>query len=88
MLLLLQKPACKTLANPLIYQVHSLNWPRFTSLTVLSNKPVRKSGVEQEDLKLYWKLQKMLHFLGGSTSLLFTSFLEILLITERRLTRW
>ena len=46
------------------------------ALAVLSDTTVRKSSVNQEDLKPYRKSEKSTHFSRWSTSLLFTSFLK------------
>ena len=56
------------------------------AVAILSDTPVRRSAVDREDLKPYWKLEKRPHFSRGSTILLFTSFSKTLLTTERRLT--
>ena len=53
-------------------------------LAILSDTTVRRSAVDQEDLKPYWK-QKKDHISLGDQQLLFTSFSKTLLITERRL---
>ena len=57
------------------------------SLGILSDTTVRRSAVNREDLKPYWKSEKRPHFSRWSTILLFTSFSKTLLTTERRLTR-
>ena len=43
-------------------------------ITILSDKTVRRSAVDREDLKPYWKLEKMPYFSRRSTILLFSSF--------------
>ena len=43
-------------------------------LTNLSDKTVRRSSVDWEDLKPYWKSDEWLHFLRQSISLLFKSY--------------
>ena len=53
---------------------------------ILSDTTVRRSAVDRQDLKPYWKSEKRPHFPRGSTILLFTSFSKTLLTTERRLT--
>ena len=58
------------------------------ALAILSDATVRRSAVYPEDLKLYWKSEKIPHFSRWSTILLFTSFSKTLLTTERRLTGW
>ena len=55
------------------------------ALAILSDATVRRSAVDREDLKPYWKSEKSLISLGWSTILLFTSFSKTLLNTERRL---
>ena len=52
----------------------------------MSDKTVRRSAVDQEDLKPSWKSEKRPRFSRGSTILLFKRFSITLLITERRLT--
>ena len=58
------------------------------ALAILSDTTARRSAVDQEDLKPYWKSEKRSHFSRGSTILLFTSFSKTLLTTEKRLTGW
>ena len=58
------------------------------ALAILSYTPVRRSAVDQEDLKLNWKPEIMATFSRWSIVLLFTGFSKTLLTTERRLTRW
>ena len=53
---------------------------------ILSDTTVRRSAVDQEDLKPYWESEKNPHFSRWSTILLFTSFSNTSLTTERRLT--
>ena len=53
-------------------------------LPFLSGTTTRRSAVDQEDLKLYWKSEKGHIFLGDQ---LFTSFSKTLRTTEKRLTR-
>ena len=57
-----------------------------SDLAILSDTTVRRSVVDQEGLKPYWKSEKWPHFPKWSTILLFTSFSKTLLTTERRLT--
>ena len=56
------------------------------ALAILSDTMVRRSAVDQEDLKGYWKSEKRPHFSRWSTILLFTKILKTLLTTQRRLT--
>ena len=66
---------------------YSLSTPDLLKvLSILSEATVRRSAVDWEDLKLYWK-SKRPHFSCLSVSLLFTSFSNSLLTTERWLTR-
>ena len=58
------------------------------ALAILSDTTVRRSAVDQEDLKPYWKREKKSHFCRRSTIVLVKSFLKALLTTERRLTGW
>ena len=57
------------------------------ALASLSDITVRRSAVDQEDLKPYRKSEKRPHFSRESTILLFTDFSNTLLTTERRLIR-
>ena len=57
------------------------------ALASLSDITVRRSAVDQEDLKPYGKSEKRPHFSRESTILLFTDFSNTLLTTERRLIR-
>ena len=60
--------------------IHSSSSPRFINiLAVLWDTTVRRSAVNWEDLKPFWKLEKWLHFLSWSSSLLLPSFSKILL---------
>ena len=54
--------------------------------TITSDTTFKRSAVDLEDLKPYWKLEKRPHFSRWSTILLFTTFSKTLLTTERRLT--
>ena len=56
------------------------------AIAVLSDATVRRSAVDQEDLKLCGKSEKRPHFSRRSTILLFTSFSKNLLNTKRKLT--
>ena len=47
-------------------------------LAILSDTTVRRSAVDREDLKPYWKSEKRPHFSRSSTILLFTSFSKTL----------
>ena len=58
------------------------------ALSSLKDTNIRRSAVDREDLKAYQKSAKRPHFFRWSKTLLFRSFLKILLNTERRLTRW
>ena len=52
----------------------------------LPDTTVRRSAVDGEELKPYWKSENRPYFSRWSTSLLFTSLSKTLLATERRLT--
>ena len=56
------------------------------SLSNTSGTTAKRSTVDQEDLKSYWKSEKKPHFSRRSTSLLFSTFSKTLLTTKRRLT--
>ena len=55
------------------------------ALAILSDTTVRRSAVDREDLKPYWKSEKRPHFSRWSTILLFTTFSKTLLTTERKI---
>ena len=55
-------------------------------LVTLSYTIVKRSAVDQQDLKPYWKSGEISYFSKWSTILLFTSFSKTLLTTEKRLT--
>ena len=55
------------------------------ALGILLDTTVRRSAVDLEDLKPYWKSEKRPHFSRWSAILLFTSFSKTLLNTEKRL---
>ena len=57
-------------------------------LAILSDTTARRTVLDQEDLKPYWKSEKRPHFSRCSTVLLHTSFLKTLLTTKRRLIGW
>ena len=83
-----RKPVCQTLLKALdvssaTAQVAS---DLLKALTILSDRIVRRSAVDQEDLRPYWKSEKIPHFSRWSTILLFKSFSKTLPITERTLT--
>ena len=65
---------------------HKAKYLTWKALAILSDTTVRRSAVDQEDLKRYWKSEKRPHFSRWSTILLFTKILKTLLTTERRLT--
>ena len=56
------------------------------ALAILSEKCVRRSAVDREDLKPYWKSDKRPYFSKWSTIVLYTSFSKTSLTTENRLT--
>ena len=58
------------------------------ALAILSDTTARKSAVDLEDLKPYWKSEKRSHFSRGSTIILLTSFSKTLLTTKRWLKGW
>ena len=60
---------------------------RLQALAILSNTTIKQSAVEQEDLKLYWKLENRPDFWMWSTRILLTSFWKILLSAKRGLKR-
>ena len=75
--------ACQFLAKTL--NIYPVGPDLLKAQSILLDKIVRRSVVEQEDLRLYWKPTKKSYSLKWSTSLLFTCFSKILLTTERRL---
>ena len=84
-----RRPACQTLSKALdISSATARVAPDLLkALAILSDTTVRRSAVDREDLKPYWKLEKRPHFSRWSTILLFTDFSTTLLTTEGRLTR-
>ena len=58
------------------------------AVAILLDLTIRRSAVDQEELKPYWKSAKRPHFSRWSTILLFTSFSKTLQTTERRLAGW
>ena len=56
------------------------------ALAILSDATVRSPAVNGEDLKPYWKSEKRPHFSSSSAILLFSSFSNTFLTTERKLT--
>ena len=58
------------------------------AVAILLDLTIRRSVVDQEELKPYWKSVKRPHFSRWSTILLFTSFSKTLQTTERRLAGW
>ena len=72
------KPYSST-SNSIRYKTRPSNSIRY--------KTVRRSAVDWEDLKSYWKSEKRLHFSRWSTILSFLCFVT-LLTTERRLIWW
>ena len=85
-----RKPALKTLSKALDISsaTNQVALDMLKALAILIDAIVRRSAVDQEDLKPYWKLEKRPHFPRWSTILLFRSFSMTLLTTERRLTGW
>ena len=83
-----RRPTCQTMSTALdISSATTRVAPDLLkALAILSDTTVRRSAVDQEDLKPYWKSQKRPHFSRWSTILFFTSFSKTLLTTERRLT--
>ena len=85
-----RRPACQTLSKALdISSATARVAPDLLkALAILSDTTVRRSAVDREDLKPYWKSEIKPHFSRWSTILLFISFSKTLLTTERRLTGW
>ena len=83
-----RRPACQTLSKALdISSATARIAPDLLkALAILSDMTVRRSAVDREDLKPYWKSEKRPHFSRWSTILLFTRFSKTLLTTEKRLT--
>ena len=85
-----RRPACQTLPKALdISSATAQVAPDLLkALAILPGATVRRSAVDREGLKPYWKSQKGSYFSRWATILLFTSFSKTLLTTERRLTKW
>ena len=83
-----RRPACQALSIALdIWSAAARVAPDLLKvLAILSDTTVKRPSVDWEDLKPYWKSEKMLHFSRWSTILLLRSFSKTLLATERRLT--
>ena len=85
-----RRPVCQTLSKALNIS-STTAWVALDLLkalvVILSDTIVRRSAVDWEDLKLYWKSEKRSHFSRWSTIPLFRSFSKTLLTTETRLTR-
>ena len=83
-----RRPACKTLFKALdISSATAQVAPDLLkTLAILSDTSIRRSAVDREDLKPFWKSEKTQDFSRWSTILIFTSFSKTLLKTERRLT--
>ena len=81
-----KSPACQTLLKALdILSATARGSPDLLkALAILLDSTVRKSVIDREDLKPYWKSEKRPHFPRWSTILLFRSFSKSLLTTERR----
>ena len=58
------------------------------ALAILSDTTVRRSAVDQEDLKPNWKSEKGHISPGNQQSYYLQIFTNMLLTTERRLTGW
>ena len=52
---------------------------------ILSDTAVRRSAVDQQELKPYWKSEKRSHFSRWSTILLFARFSNTLVTTETKI---
>ena len=83
-----KKAACQTMLKTLNI-LRAAAWVALNllkALTILSDTTARRSAVDWEELKLYWKSEKRQDFSRGSTNLLFTSIWKTLLTAKRRLT--
>ena len=71
-----RRPACQTLSRALDISSATVQVASdlLKVLATLSDTTVRRSAVDREDLKPYWKSEKKAHFFRWSTILLFTSF--------------
>ena len=83
-----RRSACQTLSKALDISSGTARVApdMLKDLAILSNTTVRRSAVDQEDLKPYRKSEKRSHFFRWSAMLLLTSFSKTLLTIERRLT--
>ena len=57
-----EKTACQTLSNTLDISSARVAPDLLKALTILSDTNIRRSGVDPEDLKPYWKSLKRSHF--------------------------
>ena len=83
-----RRPVYQTLSKALdISSAKSWVFPDLLkALAILSDTTARRSAVDREDLKPYWKSQKRPKFSRWPKILLFASFSKTLLSKERRLT--
>ena len=83
-----RRPVYQTLSKALdISSAKSWVFPDLLkALAILSDTTARRSAVDREDLKPYWKSQKRPKFSRWPKILLFASFSKTLLTKERRLT--
>ena len=59
----------------------------FKALAIQSDATVRRSSVDQKDLKPYWKSEKRPHFYKWSTILLFTGFSKTSITSKKKTNR-
>ena len=84
-----RRPECQTLSKTVDISSATARVALLKAPAILSDTTMKRSVVDQQDLKPCEKLEKMPYFSRWSTSsLLFASVLETLLATERRLTGW
>ena len=82
------RPACQALSKALDISsaTAQVALGLLKALVILSDKTVGRSAADREDLKPYWKSEKMPNFKRWSTRLLSISFSNTFLNTGRRLT--
>ena len=82
------RPACQALSEALDISsaTAQIALGLLKALVILSDKTVRRSAADREDLKPYWKSEKMPNFNRWSTRLLSIRFSNTFLNTGRKLT--
>ena len=85
-----RRPTCQTLLKALDISSATawVTTDMLKALAILSDTLIRRSALDQEDIKPYQKSEKRSHLSRWSESYLFTSFSKTLVTVERRLIGW